>query len=101
MPYIPMTNAEKCVLVKNRLKNMDIHTEPNATWLDMQIVCHTHGLDVTEMLRPQIPDQMMIDTGVDNPITIKADKPKKVSTSTKKPMGFSAPEQSADDDYQL
>jgi len=105
MPYIPMTSSEKSTIVKNRLRNMDIEVHKDCTWLDIQIICHQNGLDITEMLRPQIPDKMMVDKNIET-ISMPGDsKPKKVDTSTKgkKSIGFSSPEQSSEatDGYTL
>ena len=104
MPYIPMTSAEKSVVVKNRLRNMGIEVHKDNTWLDIQIICHQNGLDITEMLRPQIPDKMMIDDSVDT-ITMPGDKkPKTVDTKVKgsKTIGFDTHQNTEDSGtYQL
>ena len=104
MPYIPMTSAEKSTVVKHRLRNMGNQVHKDNTWLDIQIICHKNGLDITEMLRPQIPDKMMIDDSVDT-VTMPGDKkPKTVDTKVKgnKTIGFDTEQKNEDSGtYQL
>lgn len=107
MPYIPMTNPDKIFIVGNRLRNMNLEVHKNATWLDIQIICHQNGLDITEMLRPQISDKARLNSAHDadsgEVITMPDDAtPKKISTKIgKKSMGFSQPKQETDDEYTL
>ena len=85
MPYIPMTISEKRAIVKQRLKHMGITVDVTDSWLDVQIICKSNGLDITEMLRPQIPDKLLLsqDNDQENGTALIPQKGAKVITPEK------------------
>ena len=61
MPYIPMTEPEKRAIVKQKLEKLNIPVDNDDTWLDVQILAKQNGLDITQLLKPVVPDHMMMD----------------------------------------
>lgn len=110
MPYIPMTIGEKRIIVRRRLRRMGVPVGITESWLDIQIICREHGLDITEMLRPQIPDSLLIEKAngkmdKESPTIIIANNGAKViteETQEKPAIGFTPehikPEKENDDE---
>ena len=93
MPYIPMTEAEKRAIVKQKLEKLNIPVDNDDTWLDVQILAKQNGLDITQLLKPVVPDHMMMDKNsqinheVPKPVQAEDVKPK-VKKVKKSAIGF-------------
>ena len=96
MPYIPMTEPEKRAIVKSKLERLNIDVTNDDTWLDVQILAKQNGLDITQLLKPNVPDHMMMDKNTkdnlqpEEPITEEdfLDKNEKKVTKPKQTIGF-------------
>jgi len=103
MPYIPMTEAEKRAIVKAKLEKLSITVSNDDSWLDVQILAKQNGLDITQLLKPFVPDHMMMDKNTKDNLDIKPIEGEDIAKDTnkkiakpKQEMGFSKQETKAE-----